>query len=148
MEDVDLRTGTVNVRLSKMGKGRAVPIGAHTARALQAYITRERKPAPGVEALFLGARGEPITPNAIRLLMKRLQASAGVNKRIHAHLLRHSFATSFLRNGGNVFALQKILGHATLTMSRYYAHLSDADAQRVHQLASPGDMLVRRKRGS
>ena len=58
---------------------------------------------------------------------------------IHRHRFRHTAVVQFLLNGGNVFALQKMLGHSTLDMVRYYVELSQEDVKKVHKTASPAD---------
>jgi integrase/recombinase XerD len=71
-------------------------------------------------------------------VVRRVAARAGV-RGVHPHKLRHTAAVTFLRNGGDAFALQRILGHSSLTMTRNYVALTDADIKAAHEKASPGD---------
>jgi len=73
--------------------------------------------------LFLSWTGKPITVNTVKLVFSRLVKGSGV-ERLHAHLCRHTFATRFLVNGGDVFTQQQILGHSTLEMVRHYVNLA------------------------
>ncbi len=131
--------------LKVMGKGskeRIVPIGLTAQRALQRYLFRCR-PTPrhlGLDKVFLSIHGTPLTENSIKLVFTRLARRSGV-PRLHAHLLRHTFATRFLINGGDVFTLQQILGHSTLEMVRHYVTLASNHVAIQHQRFSPLDRL-------
>ena len=86
--------------------------------------------------------GRPLTRNRIQKRMaaygKRTEIK-GV--RISPHTLRHTAAVSFLRNGGDVFSLQRMLGHSSLEMTRHYCELADVDVKKAHLTASPVDNL-------
>ena len=145
MEDVHMDDGLLKV----MGKGkkeRIVPIGSNAQRALQRYLFRYRtNPAlPGIDNVFLSIHGDPLTENSIKLMFARLAQRSGV-QRLHAHLCRHTFATRFLINGGDVFTLQQILGHSTLEIVRHYVNLASNHIAIQHQRFSPLDRLNIRK---
>jgi site-specific recombinase XerD len=132
--DLDLKGQLIKV-FGKGDKERIVPICSKTAQALWRY-TAARPGARPDEPLFLTREGNEF--NRHRLL-KQLQAignRAGV-RNVHPHRFRHTFAISFLRNGGNGYALQMILGHTTMEMVRKYLNLAQADLENVHRLASP-----------
>ena len=138
----DLRPdGTVRV----MGKGsreRIVPVGATARRAVVRYVAGRRAARPG-DALFVGARGGPIQRRTLQRAIADLGRRAGVGTRCSPHTFRHTFARSFLVNGGDVFSLQQILGHTTLDMVRRYVSLTEADLVARHRAASPADRLAR-----
>ena len=75
-------------------------------------------------------------------VFKRLKTRAGITGRCSPHSLRHTFARSYLVNGGDVFSLQRILGHTTLDMVKRYVSMADADVAAKHRTASPADRLV------
>jgi len=81
-----------------------------------------------------------ITPNRINLVFSRLAKSSGV-ERLHAHLCRHTFAINYLLNGGDIFSLREILGHATLEMVNHYLHFTASQITEQHQKFSPMDRL-------
>jgi integrase/recombinase XerC/integrase/recombinase XerD len=141
MDDVNMNEGLLKV----MGKGkkeRIVPIGSNAQRALQRYLFRYRpKPAyPEINNVFLSNNGRPMSDNSVKLMFARLAKRSGVH-RLHAHLCRHTFATRFLINGGDVFTLQQILGHSTLEMVRHYVSLAANHVAIQHQKYSPLDRL-------
>ena len=145
MEDVHMDEGLLKV----MGKGkkeRIAPIGSNAQRALQRYLFRYRsKPNHlGIDNVFLSIHGDPLTENSTKLMFARLAQRSGVH-RLHAHLCRHTFATRFLINGGDVFTLQQILGHSTLEMVRHYVNLASNHIAIQHQRFSPLDRLNLRK---
>ena len=95
---------------------------------------------PEVEEFFLCLDGRPMTGDALRSLVKRLSNSSGV-PRMHPHLLRHTYATRFLLNGGDSLLLQQNLGHTTLTMVQNYIHLKNRLASLASQQFSPLDRM-------
>jgi len=145
MDDVHMDEGYLKV----MGKGkkeRIVPIGNNAQRALQRYLFRFRpKPNnPVTNNVFLSISSQPLTENSMKLMFTRLAKRSGVY-RLHAHLCRHTFATRFLINGGDVFSLQQILGHSTLEMVRHYVNLASSHIAIQHQKFSPLDRLNLKK---
>ncbi len=137
----DLRPdGTIRV----MGKGsaeRIVPIGTTARRALLRYVAGRNLVGPA-DPLFIGRYGAPLSRRGIQYAIARLGRRAGVGTRSSPHTFRHTFAHGYLVNGGDVFSLQQILGHATLDMVRRYVSLSEADLVARHRMASPADRLV------
>ncbi len=138
LSDVDLETGAIVVRRGKGGKGRVVHIGTKTAKVLWRYVTLSRKGSSG--RLFLGRSGEPLNRGGLQTLIVRLGVKAGV--KVYPHKLRHTFATSYLRNGGDIFSLKYLLGHSSLAMvDRYLQSLNAEDAANAHKRFSPMDNM-------
>ena len=144
-EDIHMNEGFLKV-LGKGKKERVVPMGSNAQRVLQRYLFRYRpKPLnPSIGSVFLSVSGEVLTENSVKLIFSRLAKRSGVT-RLHAHLCRHTFATRFLINGGDVFTLQQILGHSTLEMVRHYVNLAANHVVIQHQKFSPLDRLNYRK---
>ena len=137
MKDLHLEDGYVKV----MGKGqkeRIVPFGSSAQKGLMKYLYHFRPEPLQADRVFLNLDGGPMTETGLKLLFRRLAASSGVN-RLHAHLLRHTFAVRFLMNGGDVFSLQQILGHTTLEMVKHYVRLASAHIMTQHKRFSPVD---------
>ena len=128
-----------------MGKGqkeRVLPFGSASQKALLKYLFHFR-PEPvhqGVGNFILTLDGYAMTYDALRLIMNRLARLSGV-ERLHAHLLRHTFAVNYLVNGGDVFSLQQILGHTTLDMVRRYINLTSTHVMAQHNRFSPVDRM-------
>ena len=139
--DVHLEEGYMKV----MGKGqkeRVLPFGSASQKGLLKYLYHFRaEPVhQGIGNFFLTLDGYPMTYNALRLIMNRLAKRSGV-ERLHAHLLRHTFAVNYLVNGGDVFSLQQILGHTTLDMVRRYINLASTHVMAQHKKFSPVDRM-------
>jgi site-specific recombinase XerD len=142
--NLNLKDGYIKVT-GKGNKERVVPIGEYVRRVLWSYIDKARsEPAsPGFNNLFVTTGGHTITVNTIKLLFTRLAKSSGV-ARLHAHLCRHTFAINYLMNGGDIFSLNEILGHTTLTMVSHYLHFTSSQITAQHHKYSPMDKLYGR----
>lgn len=137
-QDVDMVTGEVFVAPYGSGqktKSRRVYLGKTARRAVWVYMS-ERTYRPDDPLWVSGDRA--MTANAMQRIIKRLGERAGI-RHIHPHLFRHTFAVQFLRGGGGVFELQRLLGHSSLEMVKHYVRLADADAARAHASAAPAD---------
>ncbi len=121
----------------KGSKQRIVPIGKQTAEAIRRYeFLRPR----GGSSFFLCIDGAPVTDNTLKDLFRKLKHRAEI-PRLHPHLLRHTFATRYLENGGNIYSLQTILGHTSLEMVKRYLHLANTRIRRDFSKYSPLDNL-------
>jgi integrase/recombinase XerD len=142
VEDVNLDIGSIIVRPFGSGrktKTRMAYLGKNSRKALWHYLA-ERKPEQK-EPLFLTKTHKPISPNQLLLFMRQLGTRAEV-AHVHPHKFRHTFAIQFLRNGGDAFSLQRLLGHSGLDMTRRYVLLADTDTETAHRLASPVDRML------
>ena len=129
--DVELneRSGWVLVRRGKGLKERRVPLSREARKALQAYL--EARPGWSGDALFVTKTGRRMDPGAVQRMVKAAARRAGIQKRVTPHVLRHTFATRFLRKGGDLATLQAILGHTNLATTARYLH---PDAARVQEM--------------
>jgi len=143
MNNVNLEDGMVKV-FGKGSKERVVPIGAKVQRKLWKYLQRYRpKPTnPLCPTLFLTAAGNPITTDRLRTIIEKYARKARIEGvRCSPHTFRHTCAISYLRNGGDVFSLQRILGHSSLEIVRIYVNLAEADIKACHRRFSPADNM-------
>ena len=141
LSNLNLVDGYIKV-MGKGSKERVVPIGKYMQMTLWTYIDKVRPEpfSPDCNNLFLTQGGKPITVNTVKLLFSRMAKRSGV-KRLHAHLCRHTFAINYLMNGGDVFSLREILGHATLEMVTHYLHFTSSQITAQHHKYSPMDKL-------
>ncbi|MBN1368298.1 MAG: tyrosine-type recombinase/integrase [Dehalococcoidales bacterium] len=140
LENLDLNQRLLKAK-GKGDKERILPLGTKTQRAIWKYIEHSRpEPAnPRANYLFLTRDGQQLTRRHIGTILKRYGEKVGV--KYSPHRFRHTFAINFLRNGGDVFSLQRILGHTTLDTVRIYVNLANIDIQDAHRRCSPVDNL-------
>jgi len=143
VEDVDLKTGKVNIRHgigggAKGGKGRVTYLGKVARKAVWRYLATREDGSDPKAPLFISAGARPFTRDILRILVRRLGERAGLTH-VHPHKFRHTFAITYLRSGGDVFTLQSLLGHGSLDMVRHYAQIAEVDVENAHRKASPVD---------
>ena len=131
---LDLKRGEVSVR-GKGDKLRVVFIADSARAAIQKYLAKR---TDAEEALFvsLDKSGKVIgrvTPRAVQRLVSARAHQAGIAKRVHAHELRHGFATDLLMNGADIRSVQELLGHANIATTQVYTHLTNKALREVHQ---------------
>jgi integrase/recombinase XerD len=136
---VDLDARLVRT-IGKGGKERIVPVGREAVDALRRYLARGR---PHLDRrrrreLFLNAQGGPLTRAGAFLILRRLAEKAGMEPgRVHPHLLRHSFATHLLEGGADLRSVQEMLGHADLSTTELYTHVTDRRRRETYFQAHP-----------
>ena len=139
---IDFVIGEMTV-LGKGNKERKVPIGSQAKKALIDYLTKER-PEPenprDADCVYLNADRHPISNEVVEKVFQRVKKAAGLPN-FHPHICRHTFSVRYLINGGDVFSLQKILGHSSLEMTRKYVNLASGDVKDKHRQFSPMDNL-------
>jgi len=124
--------------MGKGGKERSVPIGETTKLAMAAYARVQPKTA--FPHFFLSHRGRPMINRYVQAAMRRYGKKAAITGvRVSPHTLRHTFAIQYVKNGGDVFSLQAMLGHSTLEMVRNYVNFAAADIMTAHRKFSPID---------
>lgn len=139
MGDLALEEGFLRVR-GKGEKERISPIAGTAAAALDAYVNEARgallKPGKPASAVFLNARGGRLSRQSVHAIVARAGLAIGVEN-LHPHTLRHSFATHLLEGGADLRAIQEILGHADISTTQIYTHLSQSHIQAEYLAAHP-----------
>ncbi len=140
MNDVNLATGTVRVVHGKRKKERIIPIHRRAVEALETYIKRGRihlAKDPDEQALFVNFQGKPLTRQGLWLIIKHYVEEAGITKHVTPHTLRHSFATHLLTGGAKLPDVQKLLGHANVSTTQIYTHLTGEELRNAYDEAHP-----------
>jgi integrase/recombinase XerC len=132
---LDLEEGVVRV-LGKGGKERVVPIGRHARRALSDYLLARNNP-PIDTPLFLNARGGRLTSRSVARIVDKYILKLATIRKISPHTLRHTFATHLLEGGADLRAIQELLGHASLSTTQKYTHVSIDRLMEVYDRAHP-----------
>jgi integrase/recombinase XerC len=135
--DVDAADRTVRV-IGKGSKERVVPVGRHALAALNDWLAvRSELARSGERALFVGLRGQRVTPRTVQKRVNAWGKRQGTPMGVHPHMLRHSFATHLLESSGNLRAVQELLGHASLSTTQIYTHLDFQHLAHVYDQAHP-----------
>ncbi len=139
--DVDLHSQSILVRNGKGSKDRQVYIGRTLARSLRRWA-EVRPYGHATDAYFSTRDGRRLDKRNVARIIERIAVRARLgDRRIHPHLLRHTFATHFIKNGGNPFSLQRLLGHSDIKTTMIYVNLAGVDLEDAHAKASPVDRL-------
>ena len=133
---IDAEAGEAHV-LGKGSKRRSVPVGRAALAALAQWLAVRADWAKDDPALFIGSRGQRLTPQHIRVRLKRRSMLAGLNTPVHPHMLRHSFASHVLQSSGDLRAVQELLGHASISTTQVYTRLDFQHLAQVYDAAHP-----------
>lgn len=139
ISDVNLTNGEIQIRPYHIGKTRprVVIIGTTARKAIWKYLSTRESPKHN-DPMFLTDDGHEMTRYTLGSLIADLGQRAGVSD-ANPYRFRHTFAIQYLRNGGDVFTLQRLLGHATMEMTRRYLMIAQCDTLDAHRRASPVD---------
>ncbi|WP_214826885.1 site-specific tyrosine recombinase/integron integrase [Exiguobacterium algae] len=133
----DATLGFVHV-VGKGKKERYVPVGKYAIEAIERYRNIRREIVqPSENALFLSQKGNRVTTDQIRYILKRLRKQSGLHKPLTPHSLRHSFATDLLERGADLRAVQELLGHESLSTTGRYTHVSTERLRSIYQATHP-----------
>src|ERR1700676_2862584 len=121
----------------KGNKTRMVPVLQNVLALIQDYVAMCPHPLPAAGPMFVGAQGGPLSPRIIQLTMERLRGALGLPDSATPHALRHSFATHLLNRGGDLRAIQELLGHASLSTTQIYTGIDSERLLEVYKAAHP-----------
>ncbi|EON73048.1 site-specific tyrosine recombinase XerD [Lysinibacillus sphaericus] len=140
LADIHLTMGFVRV-FGKGGKERIIPLGKSALTALSAYLDGARGQLQGkypkTDAFFINQRGKRLTRQGCWKLMKEHALKAGIQHELTPHTLRHSFATHLVENGADLRAVQEMLGHADISTTQIYTHISKTRLSEVYKQFHP-----------
>jgi len=124
----------------KGSKTRLVRVGREAINAMEDYLKNERPRLVGKKTsshVFIGIRGLPLTPERVRQIVRQRAALAGIAVPVHPHMLRHSFATHLLEGGADLRVIQELLGHADISTTQIYTHVSTKGLKETHRKFHP-----------
>jgi integrase/recombinase XerC len=137
LDRIDLVGGEVRV-WGKGAKERVVPVGASAREAITAWLAqRAALPIADAKALFVGPAGRRLSPRTIERRLAAVALRQGLNRHVHPHMLRHSFASHVLQSSGDLRAVQEMLGHASIASTQVYTHLDFQALAKVYDAAHP-----------
>ena len=138
--EVNLADGVVRVTLGKGGKDRLVPMGAEAQHWVERFLREARSVLLGKQrsdALFVTARGGPMTRQAFWQLVRKYALKAGIHAPLSPHVLRHAFATHLLNHGADLRVVQMLLGHADISTTQIYTHVALERLRQLHAKHHP-----------
>jgi integrase/recombinase XerD len=139
--DVDLHGSLLRVNKGKGAKDRVIPLGKHAVVFLKEYITKVRphytKKNKSIRTLFVSKFGTPLSRQVIDRAIAYCVREAGIAKHVTPHVFRHTFATVLVKNGADITAVSKMLGHSTLKVTRIYTRVAAVDVKKTHQKSHP-----------
>ncbi|MBU7017804.1 MAG: tyrosine-type recombinase/integrase [Theionarchaea archaeon] len=125
---------SIRVRSGKGKKDRVVYVDSGTVNIIEEYF-HERKDEN--EALFVNRRGKRLTDRYVEILVKQHAKRAGIKKKVTPHTLRHTFATHLLQNQANIMVIKDLLGHASLSTTQIYTHVTDEYKKEIYENSHP-----------
>jgi len=136
MEHIDQIGGVIKV-YGKGKKERIVPIGERALQAIRDYLKKRRPVARDAKALFFNRSGGRLTDRSIRRMINKYITKASIQQKISPHTLRHSFATHMLDHGADLRSVQELLGHANLSTTQIYTHITTERLKSAYTKAHP-----------
>jgi len=133
LDDIDFISGVIKVR-GKGKKERIVPIGETALLAIKKYLDKRKKQT---DAVFLNNNNRRITARGVRYVLVKYLIASGSRPGVSAHTFRHSFATHLLNRGADLRTVQELLGHANLSTTQIYTHLTTEKLKSVYDKAHP-----------
>ena len=136
--DVDLADRTMTI-LGKGGKTRIVPVGRHAITAIKSWLQRRQALVSNIEekALFVSRSGNRLGARAIQKRVEYWARRQGLDRSVHPHMLRHSFASHMLESSSDLRAVQELLGHSDISTTQVYTHLDFQHLAKVYDKAHP-----------
>ena len=141
VKDIDFQAEVMLIH-GKGNKERYAPLGSFAQEALQEYFEKSRsflmnKYHKEHDFVFVNHHGDPITPTGIEYILNQIIKKSSLDSDIHPHMLRHTFATHLLNNGADMRTVQELLGHANLSTTQIYAHVTKESLQKNYRSFHP-----------
>ena len=135
------RAGTYGSTRARERKTGSSPLGTHAVRFLKEYISRVRprltKNNKQSRLLFVNRTGKPLSNQVVEIMVRACTKQAHVAKKVTPHVFRHSFATTLVRNGADITAVSKMLGHSGLAITQIYTRVAGNEVKKTHTQSHP-----------
>ncbi len=141
LEDVDIDEDVVRVRHGKGDKDRIVIMTEECAASVRDYLRIRPVNSLENDALFISRKMSRIDPSTVQRMVKTVAVRAGITKTVTPHVLRHTFATSILRNGASIRFIQELLGHSSVATTQIYTHIDDNAMRELYEKHKPAYTL-------
>lgn len=135
--DVDLDENVIGIYSGKGDRDRIVIIPEDCKDLLEKYLPERYRMPSNTEILLVSRKGTKFDPSTIQRIVRELAKEAGISKRVTPHVLRHTFATAILRNGGDIRFIQQLLGHASVATTQIYTHVDDNTLKEMYRKHRP-----------
>ena len=139
--DVDMEAKLLRINKGKGAKDRVVPLGKHAVRFLREYINKVRtkytKHNRQQRLLLVNYHGNPLSGAIVSIMIRKYVTEIRIKKKVSAHTFRHTFATELIKNGADIIAVQKMMGHASLRTTQDYIKRAGIDIKKVHNKTHP-----------
>lgn len=137
VDDVDLEEGVIGIYSGKGDRDRIVIIPDECREAVRKYLSVRFAIDSRSKALIVSRRGTKLDTSTVQRIVRNLARDAGIRKKVTPHVLRHTFATAILRNGGDIRFIQQLLGHASVATTQIYTHVDDNTLKEMYQKHRP-----------
>ena len=137
LDDIDLDENIVRIRSGKGDKGRIVVIPDECKASLEKHLEYRRRLRPATKALFVSNKRSRYDTSSIERIVRELSRTAGIKKKVTPHVLRHTFATTVMRNGGDIRFIQELLGHASVATTQIYTHIDENTLKEMYNRHTP-----------
>jgi len=134
IEDIDFIEGIVRIRSGKGDKDRIVVIDRRAIETLKDYLNDEKRYSG---PLFLSQKNSRITSVQVERLIRKYSKLAGINKHVTPHVIRHTFATTLLKNGADIRFIQQLLGHSSISTTEIYTHVDENTLREIYEKTKP-----------
>ncbi|WP_320043627.1 tyrosine-type recombinase/integrase [uncultured Desulfobacter sp.] len=139
--DADLQGGVLRINKGKGARDRVVPLGKHAVKFLREYISKVRprfaQKNRTCRSLFMGSLGKPVSKAVVAFMILKNRKAAKIKKQVTAHTFRHTFATVLVKNGADIRAVQKMLGHVDIRTTQVYIRSLGLDIKKEHRKTHP-----------
>ncbi|MGC8608492.1 MAG: site-specific tyrosine recombinase/integron integrase [Thermoplasmata archaeon] len=137
IEDVDSGEGIITIHAGKGDKDRIVVMPDECRKAIEKYLDKRLSMETDNDFLFVSRKKTRFDTSTVERIVKSLAGRAGISKRVTPHVLRHTFATAVLRNGGDIRFIQQILGHSSVATTQIYTHIDDSTLREMYSKHRP-----------